>query len=332
MTKSEATAVKTHKWALSPYTRMNGPLLSLLPTVLVIALTIYINKSTFAPRFYHWLNSNYTPFQINSWWTFGITTVVYWIGGLVFMALDMWEPLRKRVEKYKLQPTQRVTWKDYRKVCLIVLRNQLVTALPLCLAIAYLRPLPTTFPLPSATRTISTFIFCLLVEEAGFFYVHRFFHSPKYYKTYHKKHHEFTAPVALASTYCTVVEHYCSNTLPIVAGILIVRAHWCMNILFFCALELGTLATHSGYNFPGSFNALQHDWHHYSFTENFGPMGLLDRIHNTDKMFRSWLEELHRRETSAGAVGGGDDIVKKARVELNSLENEKLRKEANGQL
>lgn len=74
-----------HKWGVRPATRINhNPLLSLMPVIAILAITIGFNHSTYAQRFYTWLNANYTPFQINSWWTFGITSGVYWIGGLIF--------------------------------------------------------------------------------------------------------------------------------------------------------------------------------------------------------------------------------------------------------
>jgi sterol desaturase/sphingolipid hydroxylase (fatty acid hydroxylase superfamily) len=85
--------------------------------------------------------------------------------------------------------------------------------------------------------------------------------------------------------------------------------------MFFCSLELGTLSTHSGYNLPWNFNALQHDWHHYSFLENFGPSGILDELHGSNKKFKGWLAELARRD------GKGDRrTLMKAREELAKLE------------
>lgn len=102
------------------------------------------------------------------------------------------------------------------------------------------------------------------------------------------------------------------------AGVWILRSHWSMMIMFFCALELGTLSTHSGYNFPGGFNALHHDFHHYSFTENYGPLGILDAIHGTNKTFKAWLKELNSRD-----VQDGVDPVIRARMELNEMEKKR---------
>ena len=83
---------------------------------------------------------------------------------------------------------------------------------------------------------------------------------------------EFTAPVAFSSTYCTMLEHFLSNLLPILLGVEILGAHWSDMVLFFCSLEMGTLSTHSGYNLPWNFNALQHDWHQ-QVVRNFSAVG-----------------------------------------------------------
>ncbi|KAM0786821.1 hypothetical protein ACM66B_002252 [Microbotryomycetes sp. NB124-2] len=305
---------KQHRWALASTTRLNGRLSSLTPTVGLLAFTIMFNKSKYASQLYSWMNSNYTPWQINAWGTFILTSVVYWIGGLAFMLVDLWDPLFNLAKPYKLQPDKRVPWKDYKRVLWIVARNQVFVALPLTIAMATFAPLRTTTPLPGALETILVWTWCMLCEEAGFYYVHRTFHHPKLYKHVHKMHHQFTAPVAFASTYCTVVEHVFSNLLPNVLGVIACKAHWSLMCMFFIGLELGTLSTHSDFNLPLNYNALLHDWHHYAYTENFGPTGLLDAVYGTDKNFRTWLAELHRRENEA-------DVVKSARQDLVEKEN-----------
>jgi hypothetical protein len=135
-TERQSYTGKEHKWARDPLTRINGDLQSLTPTFVHLLTTILINRSAAGQSAYQWLNANYTPFQINAWWTFGITSVVYWIGGLVFMTVDLTERPRW-VYKYKLQPSQKASGQQYRRVCWIVLRNQVRLAF---LAFAYERP------------------------------------------------------------------------------------------------------------------------------------------------------------------------------------------------
>lgn len=118
-----AYAGREHKWARNRLTRLNNGLRSLSPAAGLLLLTTLINRSVTAENCYGWLNSKYTPFQINAWWMFGITSVVYWAGGLAFMAGDLLEQPRW-FYRYKLQPEIKVSVKDYKKVCWIVLRNQ----------------------------------------------------------------------------------------------------------------------------------------------------------------------------------------------------------------
>lgn len=116
--------LEQHNWSLNPTTRINNKLIALLPTILILTFTINFHQSSYGLNFYSWLNANYTPLQINLWGTFGLTTVVYWVGGLIYMAMDLWEPMRSRVEKWKLQPGARVSKADYWEVCKVVARNQ----------------------------------------------------------------------------------------------------------------------------------------------------------------------------------------------------------------
>lgn len=192
---------------MSPATRLNDGLLPLLPIFFFVGATILFSKSQAATDFFTWLNANYTPWDINVYWTLGITTGSYWLIGLVFLAFDMYDPLHNLVKKYKVQPDVRLTWAQYREVMRIAGRNLLCVNIPLTVLVAYAYPLRTTLPLPSGWTIFGHYWLCMLFEEVGFYGVHHAVHSKRLYAKIHKLHHTFTAPVALASTYCTMTEH-----------------------------------------------------------------------------------------------------------------------------
>merc|ERR1712110_1389135 len=69
-----------------------------------------------------------------------------------------------------------------------------------------------TADLPSSHILAAQSVFCLLVAEAVFYYLHRAFHLNKHlYARIHKIHHSWPAPVALVATYAHPVEHIFCN-------------------------------------------------------------------------------------------------------------------------
>ena len=74
----------------------------------------------------------------------------------------------------------------------------------------------------------------------------------KLYRYIHRRHHEYTAPVALIGIYAHIVEHFISNLLPFAFSTLIVNvtvgawhlSTW-MVFLFFATVHV--MGVHSGY-------------------------------------------------------------------------------------
>jgi hypothetical protein len=142
--------------------------MAMVPTFLTQIITIAINKSEWAQRLYISMNANYSPVTIHVWGTIIITSLAYWIPGLMFMFVDLTER-PKWLMKYKIQPWRRVGLKEYLKICWVVFRNMALVNFPLSLAMGYViapwRGMRTTLPLPGALETIGTWWFCVICTE-----------------------------------------------------------------------------------------------------------------------------------------------------------------------
>jgi methylsterol monooxygenase len=257
---------------------------------------IAFNSSSIGHRFYDSLDTIYGEFNINLWGTFIATSVFYWVWSAVFAIPDLTGRPRW-LFRYKTQPFVRVGGPEYTRIAGIALRNQVFVALPLIMLNMLVCPLKPVraAALPSSIQTIATICFDVLCTEIGFYYIHRVFHSKFLYAKFHKQHHKFTAPVGLASTYCTMTEHVFSNLLPNILGTMLVPHHWSQATFIFLFLEFSTICSHSGYNIPWIPSNLQHDFHHFAFDENFGPLGFLDAVHKTNQKFAKMMEEAKRR-------------------------------------
>ncbi|WFD31997.1 hypothetical protein MSPP1_003039 [Malassezia sp. CBS 17886] len=288
--------LQSKRWLYSTPASLKSELQALTISAALSSAFVAFSVSTTGRNFYEYLDTTYGAYNVNLWGTFIVTTVFFWVGGLIFAIPDLtgWP---KWLFKYKTQPFVRVTPKEYARIMAVSMRNQVFVALPLIFAMTTVQPPRPVTPsaLPSAPVMLATVLFDVFCTEMGFYYIHRMFHSSLLYQLFHKQHHEFTAPVALASTYCTVTEHIFSNLLPNALGTIVVPHHWSQACFAFVILEFGTLCAHSGYNIPLLPSNLQHDYHHFAFDENFGPIGLFDALHKTNKKFVKTVAEAQSR-------------------------------------
>jgi methylsterol monooxygenase len=127
------------------------------------------------------------------------------------------------------------------------------------------------------------FLFYYFISDMYFYASHRLLHTKFLYRTVHKKHHYFTAPMAISALYCNRTEMILSN---IITGLLpgtLLGSH--MGLVFTWTLFglVNSCIVHSGYTMPFFIltNTNAHDNHHKYFNVNYGIGGLSDLIFGT---------------------------------------------------
>jgi len=221
-----------------------------------------------------------------------LTSIVFWVANIFLLILDnSMHPLAFWFRQYKIQQDQNVPVNKTKLLRCVkgVLINQFIVS-PLFLTAMYpvllWRGNSYSRELTDFNWSLVQLGICVLVEEFFFYYSHRLLHHPRFYKHFHKTHHEWTAPIGITAIYCHPVEFILSNIGPLFMGVLVSKCHVATAWFWFSIAILQTTISHSGYHFPLLPSPEAHDFHHLKFNQNFGVLGVLDRLHGTDSLFR----------------------------------------------
>jgi sterol desaturase/sphingolipid hydroxylase (fatty acid hydroxylase superfamily) len=116
------------------------------------------------------------------------------------------------------------------------------------------------------------------------------------YQWFHKQHHEFNYPIAIASEYAHPVEYTIANYFPSIAGPLLFgsKMHLFTTFVWGSLRILETHEGHSGYEFPWSIfrlmpfstDATYHFFHHSKNVGNYSSFTIIwDTIFDSNKEY-----------------------------------------------
>lgn len=257
----------------------------------------------------------------------GLFIFPYIIHGLFLLPLELYAPAYKAAADYKIQPNKAPYSLDR---CIGAMVNSVMELVFLGVPYVCTFMMVSVYskgtqgvvlegPIPPYSELAWMFVAHILVNEVLFFYAHWAMHCGSLYKNIHKKHHEFTAPFALAALYCHPIEFIVADLVPFTAGFLVFKPHVAFVFVWILGACLGTQTHHSGYRLPwivGFYDQPDfHDFHHMRFNTCYGNIGFLDALHGTDKMYREHVAKGHARfeaeqvawEARAAAVQNGSD-------------------------
>jgi sterol desaturase/sphingolipid hydroxylase (fatty acid hydroxylase superfamily) len=132
---------------------------------------------------------------------------------------------------------------------------------------------------PSTWELLWQTLVFILVEDTGFYWAHRGLHShPALYRGVHKLHHRWHHSLSIAAEATHPLEFVLGNSLPVIAGPLLVGRVHGYTLLQWLAFRIWeTCDGHSGYALPWqpfrllpwAGTAADHEAHHYRNTGNF---------------------------------------------------------------
>jgi sterol desaturase/sphingolipid hydroxylase (fatty acid hydroxylase superfamily) len=141
--------------------------------------------------------------------------------------------------------------------------------------------------------TILRYMLLLLVSEITLYYGHRLLHFNYFYE-WHKDHHAYIKPCAIAALYVSIPEMIMLNPLWIMIIYRLFDYSQLEIIIISILLSMNIVKDHSGINFNDCIHPIfrnkiitffldndYHELHHRYLNVNYGNFQFLDYLHNT---------------------------------------------------
>ncbi|EGG13962.1 sterol desaturase family protein [Cavenderia fasciculata] len=241
-----------------------------------------------------WILENYGEFGLFLIF-YGLMAVLYAVGGYVFYLFDKYKLFRSRKIQVKKYPSE----SDIKRCLNNLITNYILVILPIgIVSFPFSKVLGMSHSIPTVWRFLFDILLCLIGEDFFHYWMHRFFHTPWFYKNIHKEHHYYSAPFGFTASYAHPIEVIFLG-IATFAPAMILRPNYITFYSWFIIRQLDAVLTHSGYDielFP--FNLLPyyggvsfHDYHHKEFTCNYG-----SRFTWLDKLLGTYKEPVIKPE------------------------------------
>ena len=206
---------------------------------------------------------------------------LYFILSFILICLPSYTKIKK------IQPNEHVSLYEIYDAFDVSFQRAIIDA-PINLSVIYLLMYKSNVSL-NKKIIWHHFLYYYIISDIYFYTSHRLLHTKWLYASIHKKHHYFTAPIALSTLYCHRFEMIFSNIITsILPGILLGSNLYMIQLWTLIGIINSTIV-HSGYTLGQSskwflINSIIHDQHHQYFNVNYGLSGLTDIIFGTNKI------------------------------------------------
>jgi len=134
--------------------------------------------------------------------------------------------------------------------------------------------------IPTVMNLTMSILFCLIIEDCLFYFMHRLLHYPPIYPYFHKIHHQFKTTTSMAGQHQHPVEFILTGLFPSAVGpaLLGPQTHMLTVLAWYFYRTCESIDGHCGYSFPWAplrllpFSAGDafHDYHHAENVGNYG--------------------------------------------------------------
>jgi sterol desaturase/sphingolipid hydroxylase (fatty acid hydroxylase superfamily) len=199
--------------------------------------------------------------------------VTFWGGCFMFAIADF----TPSIACYRKQKRTTMMFEQYVHTVSYVIKSQMaIVPLVYICFLSLWRPQP----MQGVVTTLVWIAVNSVITDFLFYHLHRLFHCiPFLLHRIHKRHHEWTAPVACAGLYAHPVEQFVVNYAPILCGPLVFQQDFVTVFIWVCAATMSVVLSHSGYLYLLGFP--EHDLHHQYFDVHFGVFTWWDKWYQT---------------------------------------------------